>query len=90
MEFKFVLTDYIEQAMALAVYEELEDGTFGASIPACVGVIAFGTLNRNVKEELQSVLEEWMLTGFKSGDELPVIAGIDLNFDMTPVPEEYW
>ena len=90
MEFKFVLTGYIEQAMALAVYEDLEDGTFGATIPPCWGVIAFGNIMSECKEELQSVLEEWMLTGFKSGDELPVIAGIDLNFDMTPVPEEYW
>ena len=90
MEFKFVLTDYIEQALAQAVYEELEDGTFGATIPPCWGVIALGNTLPECKEELQSVLEEWMLTGFKLGDELPVISGIDLNFDMTPVPEEYW
>ena len=90
MEFKFILTDYIREAIALAVYEELEDGTFGASIPACVGVFALGNTQPECQEELRSVLEDWMLTGFKSGDELPVIAGIDLNFDMTPVPEEYW
>ena len=90
MEFKFVLTDYIQQALAQAVYEDLEDGTFGATIPPCWGVIAFGNTMPECQEELQSVLEEWMLTGFKLGDELPVIAGIDLNFDLTPVPEEYW
>ena len=90
MEFKFVLTDYIEQALAQAVYEDLEDGTFGATIPPCWGVTAFGNTMPKCREELRSVLEEWMLTGFKLGDELPVISGIDLNFDMTPVPEEYW
>lgn len=90
MEYKFVLTDYIEQAMALAVYEEFEGGTFGATIPPCRGVTALGKTNAECREELQSVLEEWMLSGFKSGDELPVIAGIDLNFEMVPVPEENW
>jgi predicted RNase H-like HicB family nuclease len=79
MEFKFVLTDYIEQAMAQAVYEELEEDSFAGRVPPCLGVIAFAPTLAECKEELQSVLEEWMLTGFKLGDELPVIAGIDLN-----------
>lgn len=90
MEYKFVLTDYIEQAMALAVYEELEDGSYGARIPPCWGVIAFGKTKAKCQEELQSALEDWVLVGVKSDRELPVIAGIDLYFEMTPVPEESW
>ena len=91
MEFKFVLTDYIEQAMAQAVYEELEGGTFGATIPPCWGVIAFGPTFAECKEELRSVLEEWMLVGFKLGHDLPVVAGIDLNFDVTQeLAESLW
>lgn len=88
MEFKNVLTDYIEQAMALAVYEELEDGTFCGTIPPCWGVIAFGSTQPACKEELQSVLEEWMLVGLKLGHPLPVVEGIDLNLDDIHEPVE--
>ena len=90
MEFKFVLTDYIEQAMAQAEYEGFEDGTFGATIPLCLGVIAFGKTKLECKEELQSVLEEWIVVGLRLGDAMPVVAGIDLNFEVAPVPEENW
>ena len=90
MEYKFVLTDYIEQAMAQAIYEELDDGTLGATIPPCWGVMAFGNTMPECKEELQSVLEDWIMTGLRLGDEMPVIAGIDFNFEMAPIPEENW
>ena len=84
MDFRFPLTDYIQQAMAQAVYEDLGDGTYGGTIPPCWGVIAFGDTVAECKEELQSVLEDWMLTGMRWGHELPVVAGIDLN---VPIPE---
>lgn len=88
MEYKFVLTDYIEQAMAQAVYEELDDGTLGATIPPCWGVMAFGNTMPECKEELQSVLEDWLLTGLRWGDEIPVVAGIDLNVEIVGEPVE--
>ena len=37
----YVLTDYLEQALAMAVYDKLDDGTFAGGIPPCNGVIAF-------------------------------------------------
>ena len=83
MDFRFPLTDYIQQAMAQAVYEDLGDGAFGGTIPPCWGVIAFGDTVAECKEELRSVLEDWMLMGLRWGDELPVVAGIDLN---VPIP----
>lgn len=88
MEYKFVLTAYIEQAMAQAVYEELEDGTFGATIPPCWGVIAFGDTLPECKEELQSVLEEWIVVGLKLGHKLPTVADINLNFEVVGEPVE--
>jgi hypothetical protein len=30
---RFVLTDYIEQAMSLAIFDKLEDGSFLGKIP---------------------------------------------------------
>lgn len=79
MTVQFILSDYVEQALARAVYDKLEDGTFAGRIPACPGVIAFASTLRECEDELRSTLEDWMLLGLKSGHPLPVIAGIDLN-----------
>ena len=40
----YVLTDYLEQALAMAVYDKLDDGTFAGRIPPCKGVVAFADL----------------------------------------------
>jgi predicted RNase H-like HicB family nuclease len=81
MAIRFVLTGYVEQAMADASYDKLEDGTFVGRIPACKGVIAFGATLRECEEELRSTLEDWILVGLKLKHSLPVIAGINLNKD---------
>ncbi len=76
---RFILTEYVEQAMAHAVYDKLEDGTFSGRIPPCKGVVAFGTTLRECEEALHSTLEDWILVGLKLRHPLPVIASIDLN-----------
>ncbi len=76
---RFILTDYLDQAMAHAVYDKLEDGTFAGRIPSCKGVVAFGATLRECEEALRSTLEDWILVGLKLRHPLPVIAGIDLN-----------
>jgi predicted RNase H-like HicB family nuclease len=76
---RYVLTDYVNCALALAVYDKLEDGTFAGRIPACIGVIAFGSTLQKCEAELRSTLEDWILVGLKLGHPLPVIGGIDLN-----------
>jgi len=76
---RFILKEYIEQAMSLASYDKLEDGTYTGRIPACQGVIAFSSTLRQCEDELRSVLEDWILLGLKLGHPLPVIGEIDLN-----------
>ena len=88
MDFRFPLTDYIQQAMAQAVYEDLGDGTYGGTIPPCWGVIAFGDTLPECREELRSALEDWILTGLRWGDPMPVVAGIDLNVEIVREPVE--
>jgi predicted RNase H-like HicB family nuclease len=80
---RYILSEYVEQVMAEAVYDKLEDGTFAGRIPPCKGVIAFGNSLRECEEELHSVLEDWILVGLKLGHPLPVIGGIDLNKEPT-------
>jgi predicted RNase H-like HicB family nuclease len=77
MAAQFVLTEYVTQAMADAVYDKLDDGSFAGRIPVCTGVVVFGATLRGCEEELRSVLEDWVLVGLKLGHPLPVIAGID-------------
>ena len=74
-----LLTAYIQSAMARATCDKLEDGSFCGRIPACPGVIAFEESPEGCREELQSVLEGWIILGLRSGDPLPMIDGIDLN-----------
>ena len=79
MTVQFILTDYVDRAMAQATYDKLEDGTFAGKIPSCPGVIAFAETLRDCEAELHSVLEDWLLIGLKLRHVLPVIDGIDLN-----------
>jgi predicted RNase H-like HicB family nuclease len=79
MSTQFVLSEYIEQALAQAEYDKLEDGSFSGRIAACPGVIAFSGTLRECEDELRSTLEEWLWLGLKLGHQLPVLGGIDLN-----------
>ena len=81
-----ILSDYVEQAMALATYDKLEGGTFSGRIPACKGVVAFAATLRQCESELRSVLEDWILVGLKLGHALPVLEGIDLNTEPSREP----
>ena len=76
---RFILTDYVEEAMSSAVYEKLDDGTFAGTIPECKGVIAFAPTLRDCESELRSTLEDWILLALKLNHPLPVIGDIDLN-----------
>ena len=76
---RFVLTDYVDQALALAVYDKLDDGTFAGRIPVCKGVKAVGTALPECQDNLRSSLEDWILVSLKLGRPLPVLGGIDLN-----------
>lgn len=82
----FILTEYVNQLMAHAVYDKLEDSTFAGRVPQCKGVLAFGATLRECEDELRSTLEDWILLGLKLNHPLPVIAGIDLNKEPTYEP----
>ena len=86
MATRYVLSEYVEQAMAEALYDKLEDGGCAGHIPACQGVVAFGGSLRECDAELQSALEDWILLGLRLGHPLPVLVGIDLNKEPAPEP----
>jgi predicted RNase H-like HicB family nuclease len=71
MAVRFILTEYVEQAMTYASYDKLEDGTFAGRISSCKGVIALGATLRECEDELRSTLEDWILVGLTLGHQLP-------------------
>ncbi len=86
MTARYILSEYVDQAMAQAVYDKLEDGTFSGGIAPCKGVVAFGPTLRECENELRSTLEDWILLGIKLAHTLPVIGGVDLNKEPTREP----
>lgn len=76
---KFIITDYINRAMAYAVYDKLEDESYCGKIPYCKGVVAFAKTLRECEDELRSTLEDWILVGLKLSHKLPIIDNINLN-----------
>jgi predicted RNase H-like HicB family nuclease len=75
----YILTEYLDRAMAQALYDKLGDGAYGGRIPPCPGVVAFAPSLAGCAEDLRSTLEDWVLLGMKLAHALPVIDGIDLN-----------
>jgi len=64
--------------MRLAKYEILEDGNYYGEIPGFDGVWAQADNLEACRDELQSVLEDWLILGLRMGHKLPVVGGIQL------------
>jgi hypothetical protein len=86
MPVQYVLSEYVEHAMAQAVYDKLKDRMFSGRVPPCQGVVAFGATLQACQGELRSTREDWRLVGLKLGHCLPVLAGMDLNKEPTSEP----
>ena len=72
--------DYIRAAMRRAKYEMLRGGEgFVATVPGFKGLLAHADTLEACRDELQDVLQSWMLVRMDRGLRLPVIDGLDLN-----------
>ncbi len=74
-----MLTEYIEEAMARAVYEKLKDSTYSGTIPPCEGTVALGDTLYECQNELRSVLEGWLIVKIRHGDHIPVVGKVNIN-----------
>ena len=74
-----MLTEYLRKAMAKARYEILagEEGFYG-EIPGFQGVYAEAKTLEACREELASVLEDWVLFRVSKNLRLPVVGGLRL------------
>ena len=74
-----MLTNYIQAAMNQAKYEILpDDGYYYGEIPGLQGVYAHAKTAEACREELQEVLEEWIL--FRVSRNLPYESDIGRDF----------
>lgn len=74
-----MLTKYIQTAMRTARYEILpDDGTFCGEIAGFEGAYADASTLEGCRDELEEVLEEWILFRLSRNLPLPVIDGIEL------------
>lgn len=74
-----MITEYIHAAMRLATYEIIEDKTFYGEIPGFKGVYANESSLEKCREELESVLEDWILFSISRNQDLPVVNGLSLE-----------
>ena len=71
-----MLTSYIRAAMRQARYEIVEDdGSFFGEIPAIAGVWANARTLEGCREELERVLEGWVLLSIADHSPIPEIDG---------------
>jgi predicted RNase H-like HicB family nuclease len=75
-----MLSEYIEAAMRRAEYEILEEhGGFYGHIPGFVGVWAGEKTLEECRNELKSVLEDWLLVKlWDNDDDIPVLGKLSL------------
>ncbi len=75
-----MILSYIHAAMRKARYEILpDDGTYYGEIPGFQGVYASAKTLEACREELQQVLEDWILLSVAKNLPLPVVDGLELK-----------
>ena len=80
-----MLTEYIRAAMRRARYEILEDdGSFYGEIPGFDGVWANAANLEDCREELEEVLEGWIVLSLSKNLPLPTVDGVSLEITQTP------
>ena len=77
-----MLTKYTQAAMRHAKYEILDDdGSFYGEISMCNGVFANASTLEECREQLEEVLEEWILLRVYKNLPLPSVDGIELTIN---------
>ena len=66
-----MLLRFIAKKMKEAQYNVLEDGTYFGEIPGLKGIWANGKHLENCRNQLQEVLEDWILLKIKFGEKIP-------------------
>jgi predicted RNase H-like HicB family nuclease len=71
-----MIFDYCQRALERAEYRKVEDGTWFAEIPGFRGVWANGKTVEECRNELITVLEEWLILKLRDKDPIPEVDGL--------------
>lgn len=74
-----MINEYIRAAMKEARYEVLEDGSFYGKIEGLKGVWANADTLEETREELEEVLEEWIVLRLSKNLPIPSVGGAALS-----------
>jgi len=74
-----MIIEYCQKAIERAEYKKLDDGSWYAEIPEFQGVWANGDSVEQCRNELVTVLEEWLLLKVRDGDSIPDVAGLNVE-----------
>ena len=66
-----MLTDFLSKKLQTAKYKLLADKTYFGEIPEIKGVWANAKTLEACREELQEVLEDWLLLSIKADNKIP-------------------
>lgn len=66
-----MLTDYIQRQLGNARYKILDDGSFFGEIQGLQGVWASSKTLEECREELQEVLEDWLILKLRDRETVP-------------------
>jgi len=80
-----MIIEYLREAMRRAKYKILEDGTYYGWIEELPGVWATAGTLEECREELESVVEDWLISGLKLGHHIIPVGDIDLNTQVKAV-----
>ena len=71
-----MLTQYVKAALKQAKYKIIEDeNPYFGEVPVLPGVWANGKTLEECRDELEEVIEDWMLVSLQRGYEIPIIDG---------------
>jgi len=71
-----MLSEFILKKLKTARYKLLKDGSYFGQIPGLRGVWASAKNLEDCREELQEVLEDWLLLKLRAGDK---ISGFEIS-----------
>lgn len=73
-----MLSEYLNKKLGEAQYKILKDGSYFGEIPGLKGVWANGKKLEDCREDLQEILEDWLLLKVRANEKIP---GFQIRID---------
>ena len=78
-----MIRQYLEQALRMARYDKLEDGTYYGEVSRLRGVLASGETLEACREQLAEVVEEWILVRVAKGLDVPRLGKVGVRVTLS-------